>query len=343
MSLNRERLVELCLLPGVSGREDAVRDYIRSAVAPTGYPCREDNLGNLLVEVKGAKTPDKKIVLSAHMDEVGFIITGIDEDGTLRFTNVGGIMPAVASGRAVFVGDGAVPGVIGAKPIHLLGADEKEKYTPLEDMRIDIGAADKAQAEKLAAPGDRVVFWSVCREMGEGAFCVKAIDDRAGCALLLELILGETLPHDCTFIFTTQEESGCVGARGAAFQVAADIAIAVEGTTAGDMTDTPDHKKVCRMGGGPVVSYMDKGTVYDAALYRQAVEEAQAAGIPWQTKELVAGGNESRSYQQTGAGSRVLAVSMPVRYLHSATSVASWQDAENTLALLRRLVGRCWE
>lgn len=338
-----ERLIELCLLPGISGREDAVRAYIAGALAARGITGRVDNLGNLIVEAKGEKTPEKKLVLSAHMDEVGFVVTGIDEDGTLRFANVGGVMPAVASGRAVCVGDLQLPGVIGAKPIHLLKNDEKETYTPLEDMRIDIGAADKEEAQKLAAPGDMVTFWSIYRELGEDAFCVKAIDDRAGCALLLELLLGETLPYDCTFVFTTQEESGCVGARAAAFSVGADIAIAVEGTTAGDMTDTPAHKKVCKMGGGPVISYMDKGAIYDAALYRQAVAETTAAGLPWQTKELVAGGNESRSYQQTGAGSRVLAVSMPVRYLHSATSVANWRDVENTLSLLRRLIGRCWE
>lgn len=331
-------LKALTALRGISGQEDAVRDYLKTAVAGHCESATTDALGNLLVAVKGKNRPAKKLVLSAHMDEVGFIITHIEDDGTLRFTNVGGILPAVACGRPVQVGEKDIPGVIGAKPIHLLSGEEKEKYTPIEDLRIDIGTANKAEAETLVSPGDMATFWSPYRELGGNRFSVKAIDDRGGCAMLLELIVGEQLPYDCTFVFTTQEESGCTGARGAAFSAAADIAIAVEGTTAGDLPDVTGGKRVCAVGRGPVISFMDKGTIYDHTLYRTAVAVATKATLPWQTKELVAGGNESRSFQQAGAGCRVLAVSVPVRYLHSATSVADWDDIENTLSLLRLLV-----
>ncbi|MEG2074110.1 MAG: M42 family peptidase, partial [Angelakisella sp.] len=255
----------------------------------------------------------------------------------LCFCNVGGIMPAVTGARPVLLGDDELNGVIGMKPIHLLESDEKEKYTPIKDMRIDIGTSSKEESAKLVAPGDMVTFGGEYRDMGGECFCTKAIDDRAGCAMLLELIRGE-LPYDCTFVFTTQEESGCVGARAAAFTVAADIAIAVEGTTASDLPDVTGSKRVCAVGGGPVISHMDKGTIYDHKLYREAIKTAEAHGIPWQTKEGIYGGNESRSYQQTGAGSRVLAVSVPVRYIHSATSVACRKDIAEMQKLLLALL-----
>lgn len=334
----RNTLQELTALRGISGREEAVRTYILQAVEGRCQSCVVDNLGNVLVTVQGAARPAKKLVFSAHMDEVGFVITRIEEDGSLRFAAVGGVMPAVALARPVEVGADALPGVIGAKPIHHLTAEEKEKYPPLDDMRIDIGAKDRADAEKLVKPGDMATFWSPYRPMGDDRFCVRAIDDRAGCALMLELILGPELAYDCTFAFTVQEENGCIGSKAAAFALAPDIAIVAEGTTASDIPDVSGAKRVCTVGKGPVVSHMDGGTLYDMELCGRAGKLAEANDIPWQTKELVAGGNDSRSYLQTGAGSRVMAVSIPVRYIHSATSVASWQDIENAEKLLRLLV-----
>lgn len=334
----KESVKELTALRGISGQEDAVRAYLEAAVAGYCESVATDPLGNLIVTKKGKSAPAVKLVLSAHMDEVGFVVTRIEEDGMLSFTNVGGVMPAVAGARPVLVGDNALPGVIGMKPKHLLEKGEDEKYTPIKDMRIDLGTTSREETAKLTAPGDMITFAGEYREMGGDCFCVKAIDDRAGCAMLLELIRGE-LPVDCTFVFTTQEESGCTGARTAAFTVAADIAIAVEGTTASDLPDVKGSKRVCAVGGGPVISHMDRGTIYDHTLYRRAIETAEANGIPWQTKEGIYGGNESRSYQQAGAGSRVLAVSVPVRYIHSATSVACWGDILRQQQLLLALIG----
>lgn len=332
---------DLTALRGISGQEDAVRDYLQRAVAGYCDSAVTDPLGNLIVTKKGKAAPAVKLVLSAHMDEVGFVVTRIEEDGMLCFTNVGGVMPAVAGARPVLVGDGALPGVVGMKPKHLLEKGEEEKYTPIKDMRVDIGTSTKEQSEKLVTPGDMITFAGEYRDMGGNCFCVKAIDDRAGCALLLELIRGE-LPYDCTFVFSVQEESGCTGAKTAAFTVAADIAIAVEGTTASDLPDIKGSKRVCGLGSGPVLSHMDRGTIYDHTLYRRAIKIAEEKGIPWQTKEGIYGGNESRSYQQAGAGSKVLAVSAPVRYIHSATSVACWEDIDNQYKLLLALIeGLC--
>lgn len=335
----QQLLRELTELRGVSGCEDAVRAYILSKVGGHCKSCTVDRMGNVIVEVEGKSRATEKLLLSAHMDEVGFTVTHIEDDGTLCFTCVGGIMPAVSLARPVEVGDNALPGVIGVKPIHLMEKDEQEKYPKLDELRIDIGATDKESAEKLVSLGDVVTFYSPYREMGNGCFCVRAIDDRGGCALMLALILGEQLPYDCSFAFTVQEENGCIGSKGAAFAVQPDIALVVEGTTASDIPGAEGAKKVCCVGKGPVISHMDAGTVYDHRLFRRAAAIAEENGIKWQTKEMIAGGNDSRSYQKTAGGSRVMAVSIPVRYIHSATSVASWSDIEETLRLLRLLIG----
>ncbi|MEG2088157.1 MAG: M42 family peptidase [Angelakisella sp.] len=332
----KTRMQELTALRGISGREDAVRAYILDTIQGHCQSYAVDALGSVIVRLKGKQRGGAApLVFAAHMDEVGFMVTAIDKDGTLHFTNVGGIMPAVASARAVVVGLKGIPGVIGAKPIHMLTAEEKEKYTPLEDMRIDIGASTKEEAEALVSVGEPVTFWSEYREMGGDNFCVKAIDDRGGCAMLLELICGEPLAHDCIVAFTVQEENGSIGARPAAFATAPGIAIVVEGTTAGDTPAVTGAKRVCELGHGPVISHRDGGAIYDYELYRRAGKLAEANNIPWQTKMIVAGGNDSGSFQRTAGGCRIMAVSMPVRYLHSATSVANWQDIENTVKLLR--------
>ncbi len=333
-----DNLRTLTQLRGVSGMEDAVRDAILRMIDGHCHSWRVDPTGNLIVEKKGAAPAVQKLLLSAHMDEVGLLVTHVQEDGFLRFAPVGGIMPAVAAGRPVLVGERALPGTIGVKPVHLLDSDEKEKYAKLDDMLVDIGASSREEALSLAAPGDQITFVGEYREMGDGCIASKAIDDRGGCALLVELIRSD-LPCDCTFAFTCQEETGCLGGGTAAFGTAPDIGIAVEGTTAGDIPSAPAHKKVCALRKGPVLSYKDRGTTYSRALYQAAIAAAEGAGIPWQTKEGVFGGNESRSVQASREGVRVLAVSLPVRYIHSAHSLAAKQDMEDAYRLLKELIG----
>ena len=333
-----DNLRTLTQLRGVSGMEDQVRDAILKMIDGHCSSWRVDATGNLIVEKKGASSAARKLFFSAHMDEVGFVVTHIQEDGLLRFAPVGGVLPAVAAGRPVLVGERALPGTIGVKPIHLLSDEERDKYAPLDDMLIDIGASSREKAMALVAPGEQVTFVGEYREMGDGCIASKAIDDRAGCALLVEMIRSQ-LPCDCTFAFTCQEESGCLGGGTAAFGVAPDIGIAVEGTTAGDIPSAPDHKKACFLRKGPVLSYRDRGTAYDHHLYEKAAAAAQRAGIPWQTKEGIFGGNESRSVQAAGPGVKVLALSVPVRYIHSAHSMAARQDLEDAFHLLMELTG----
>lgn len=231
----------LCALRGPSGREAAVREYLIEQIK--GHAEYEvDPLGNLLVRKKGKKPAKKVLQLSAHMDEVGFIITNIDEKGFLSFAPVGGIQPEVTGGRMVLVGDDAIPGMVGCKPVHL--CDDKERSDPgkISNMKIDIGAKDKAEAEKLVSLGDMVTFTGPVVHYGEGRVAGRALDDRAGCAMLLAMIR-EELPCDCCFSFTVQEEVGCFGGKTAAYTLRPDIAIAVETTTAGDLAGVPGGEK----------------------------------------------------------------------------------------------------
>ena len=265
-------------------------------------------------------------------------MTGIDEKGFLSFAPVGGVQPEVTGGRMVLVGDDGIPGMVGCKPVHL--CDEKERCDPgkLSAMKIDIGAKDKADAEKRVAPGDMVTFTGPVLHYGEGRVAGRALDDRAGCAMLLAMIR-EELPCDCCFSFTVQEEVGCFGGKTAAYALRPDIAVAVETTTAGDLAGVPEERKVCRLGQGPVVSFMDRGTIYTYDLYKKVRALADENGIPNQTKEGVFGGNESRSLMTAAGGCEVMAISIPSRYLHSPACVADEKDIENTLELLRLLPG----
>lgn len=330
-----ELIERLSLLKGVSGDETAVAEYIKKEI--DGYcEYHSDHVGNLLVFKQGAKRPLKKVMLAAHMDEVGFIITHIDENGLLKFTTVGGIDSRVIIGKSVLVGNQGIYGVIGARPVHLIEAAEKDKVIETDDLYIDIGAKDKAEAQQYVNVGDRAVYDSDFVRFGDGMIKARALDDRAGCAILIDMIQNK-LEYDTWFAFTVQEEIGTVGAKTAAFSIAPDCAIVVESTTAGDVGGVPDAKKVCSVGKGPVVGFMDRGTIYDRELYQLAMDIGKRNSIPVQTKEGVYGGNDSRSIQCSRAGVRCIAVSMPCRYLHSPSCVLKIEDIENTRALVARM------
>ena len=250
-----QTLFELCAISGTAGDEGRVREYIRAKAQPFADSIRSDALGNLIVFKKGKKSTGNKLLLAAHMDEVGFIVTHVTEEGYLKFDFVGGVDRRVALGKTVVVGDRNIPGVIGLKAIHLVSADERKKAPKTESMYIDIGAKDKESALKLVRPGTYGCFVGSPELFGNGFLKAKAIDDRLGCAIMLEL-LKEELPMDVTFAFTTQEEVGTRGAFGAAFSVSPEIALVLETTTAADLPGIEDHRKVCAPGKGPVISFI---------------------------------------------------------------------------------------
>ena len=329
-----ENLKALCALDGVSGDEDRVRDFIRRQAEPWAETVRTDALGNLIVYKRGRKPAGNKLLLCAHMDEVGLIVTRATEDGFLRFDFVGGVDRRVALGKPVVLGPDKIPGVIGMKAIHMLSAEERKKVPKTEALYLDIGAADKEEALSKVPLGTYGAFVGEPEELGDGLLKAKAIDDRVGCAILLEL-LKEDLPLDVTFAFTAQEEVGTRGAFGAAFSVTPEVALVLETTTAADLPGVEGARRVCAPGRGPVISYMDGGTIYDRSLFETLRRLAEERQIPWQVKEYIAGGNDARTIQRSKAGVRVAALSAAVRYLHAPASVGSLSDFEDMLKLTR--------
>ncbi|MBZ4669730.1 MAG: pepA [Oscillospiraceae bacterium] len=328
-------LEELCLLNGISGDEREVRDFIISQIK--GFcDYSVDALGNLIAHKKGKKTASKKLMLCAHMDEVGFIVTSIKSDGSIKFAPVGGVDSAVCLGREVFIGKNKLPGVIGGKAVHNLSDDEKKKFPEISSLYIDIGASSKEEAEKFVALGDSICFKSDFISFGSGMLKGKAIDDRAGCAMLIELIK-EEWEYDTFFVFTVQEEIGTRGAKTASNIVKPDFAIVLETTTASDIPGAEDEKRVCELGKGAVVSYMDRSTIYDKELYKLAFEIAREKNIPVQTKTMVAGGNDSGAIHVSGSGVRTVAISVPCRYLHSPSCVVKESDILACKELARNL------
>lgn len=336
----KELLKELCLADGVSGDETAVRELIISKI---GDSCEYsvDPLGNLICFRKGKKIPDKKVMICAHMDEVGFIVTYINSDGTLCFDEVGGVNTSVALGRQVRVGIERISGVIGSTAVHNLSAEQREKQPKYDGMYVDIGASSREEAEKYVSLGDCIYFDSEFTEMG-GEIKSKAIDDRAGCAMMIRLIQ-EQLEYDTYFVFNVQEEIGLRGAGSSAFTVSPDIAIVLEATTASDIDGVSGAKKVCCLGGGPVVSFMDRRTMYDKGLYSLAFDTAAELGIPCQTKTAIAGGNDAGAIHVSGRGVRTIAVSVPCRYLHSASCVINVEDLDSSYKLVKALAQRIHE
>lgn len=334
-----EKLRELCLLNGSSGDESRVRDYIISHIAADEYSV--DNLGNLIVFKKGRKRSAKKIMFAAHMDEVGFMITDITGDGFLRFGAVGGIDPRVVIGRGVTLESGA-NGVVGTKAVHQQSSEERKKAPDFDELYIDIGAKDREEAERCAARGMYAYFDSDFFCFGDGFVKGKAIDDRAGCMVMMDMINSEP-EYDAWYVFTTQEEIGTRGAKAASSSVKPDIAFVLETTTACDIAGVGGDKKVCELGKGCVVSYMDRGTVYDRELYRLAFAKAEENGIPVQTKTLIAGGNDSGAIHVSAGGIRTCALSVPTRYLHSPSCTAKLSDIEAVGKLARIMLSAAAE
>lgn len=344
MNERYELLKKLCTCSGISGDEKNVRDIIISEIKDYADSIKTDNLGNLIVFKKGLKTPAKKLMISAHMDEVGFMVTYITENGFIKFDQVGGIDRRVVFGKRVTLGENHIDGVVGVKPIHLCSDEERETIPKYSDMYIDIGAESREEAEKYVNIGDSVCFYSPF-EINENAedmgttLKAKAIDDRAGCFIMIELIKS-TLEYDCTFTFVVQEEVGLRGAKAAAYTVDPDFAIVLESTTASDIHGCEDSKAVCHVGKGVVVSFMDRSTIYDREMFKEAFYAARDIGVEAQVKSAVAGGNDSGAIHTSRGGVRTLALSLPCRYIHSGLSLVSLRDMEASLKLTKELISR---
>ena len=331
-------LEELCGLYGISGDEGDIRSYILSHL-DASCSAHTDNLGNIIVEKKGKKSSERKLMLAAHMDEVGMIVTSVRSDGTLSFATVGGVDTSVIAGRNVKVGKNRLNGVVGSTAVHNLSSSERKKMPEVSSLYIDIGALDKKDALQYVAPGDSVMFDSDFHLLGDGFCASRAIDDRAGCAILLDIAMSPQ-EYDMTLAFTVQEEVGLRGARTAAYGINPDCAIVFETTTAADIPGVEGGNRVCILGNGPAVVFMDRSTIYDKELYAMAHDIANKQNIAVQTKTMIAGGNDSGAIHITRGGVKTLAISAPCRYLHSGSVVMKYKDLELCADLGIRLAER---
>ncbi len=322
-------LKKLCTESGISGLEDNIKDIIKKEIE--GFcEISEDRFGNLIAKTDGLKR-EKRVCYFAHTDEVGFLISDYDEQGFARFVPVGGIDAAVLPGKVV-VG-GKRKGVIGVCPVHLLSDNDKQTVLKSTDLFIDFGFESKKEAEKSLPVGSAVCFEPVYFEQGNEIFA-KALDDRIGVRIMIEMIKSKPT-YETYFAFTSCEETGTQGGETAAYGVRPDIGVILECTTSAETPDEKGGKAVTLLGGGAVISYRDNGTMYDTEFYKKATAFADEKNIKWQTKTLIAGGNDAAAVQRTAFGTSVAAFSVPARNLHSAITVANKNDYISVLKLAK--------
>ena len=330
-------LSEITALRGPSGWEDEARNAIRNE-AKAILEGREgriygDTMGNLYVYRKGMDANKPHVMLAAHMDEVGFIVRFADEDGQLRIDCVGGVDARCVVSKRVIVGERAVPGVIGIKAIHLMSEADRKKAPDYDNIFIDIGAKSKEEAERLCPPGSYVTFESEYREFGDGFVKAKALDDRAGCMILLDVLANSEYAGDITCVFTVQEEVGLRGAKIVARKVKPDKAIILDTTTANDMGMVDSHKQVTRCGDGPALTFMDRRAIIPEKMRNLALDAAKKRGIPVQLKRGNSGGTDAGEIHLTGEGVESLVIVIPCRYCHSGVCVCKMDDIENAKKL----------
>ena len=332
-------LKELSQAIGVSGDEGAVRAIIRDAIADHVSDIQTDSIGNLAAFKRGTGERSLRVMLDAHMDEVGFMVMGYDNDGMIRFSNVGGIDPRILPGARLKVGKNALDGVVLSTPIH---HSQDQNAIAIKDLRIDIGATNKANAESLVSIGERIAFASEYAELSETVVRGKAFDNRVGCSLLIDILRAGQYPVDVVVSFSVQEEVGLRGARVAARRLAPDVAIALEGTTAHDVPlgdADPDNllkpNTVCRLGGGPVLTVIDASMIAHPRLLAFMRQTATSAGIPYQLKTAPGGGTDAGAIHLSRSGVPSAVVSMPCRYIHSPHAYLSTVDYRHTLSLVQ--------
>ncbi len=334
-------LKTLCELPGISGREELVRKAVYAeCVERLGEEnVTIDRMGNVIAHKAGRDASAPRVMLSAHMDEVGLMVISATDDGLLRVRAIGGIDPRVLVSKRVKVGypggdEEPLNGVIGAMAIHQQTAEDRKNVLPIDQLYVDIGAKDKDEALAKAPAGTPISFATEFALFGEDKALAKALDDRVGCYNLLRLLdcdaRGET-----DFVFTCQEEVGCRGATGAAFRLRPDVALALEGTTANDAGDMPQTQRVCRVGEGVAISFMDNASIANPELFQTMLSVAEEAGVKHQVKMSVSGGNESGAMQRAASGARTCVLSVPCRYIHSPSTVCSLGDVEAQYRLAR--------
>jgi tetrahedral aminopeptidase len=329
MNLLLQQLTEAV---GVAGDEKEIRLLIRDLIVEHVAEWRVDAMGNLIARKPGTGAVSWRIMVDAHMDEVGLMVTDIDSNGTLRFEGVGGFDDRSLLGKVVQVGPKKLKGVIGARPIHLLKGNQRDTVVKRDAMRIDIGAKNKEDADGKVKVGDRAAFLTAYEEIGATAVA-KAFDNRAGCAALIELLQGEPYPFDLYAAFTVQEEVGLRGAHVAAYSINPHLALILECTPAFDLPNERDVSPNVALGKGPSIYVMDAGTIQDPRLVSHITRTAGERSIPYQIRQPGGGGTNTASIQRAQGGIPAATIAVPGRYAHTPAMMISLEDYANVVKL----------
>lgn len=328
---------------GVSGNEDAVRDLILEAIRPHVDDIVVDTIGNVIARkapargTKGAPADAPRVMVAAHMDEVGLMVTGHTGEGGIKFRIVGGVDDRVLPGARVALGKDGLPGVIGLKAIHVTKGDDRSRVTPADAMVIDIGATSKGEAEGAAPLGAYGVFATQYRRLGQRVMG-KAFDDRAGCSVLVELLQKPAYPHEVYGVFTVQEEVGLRGAGVAAHRVNPTCAFVLEGTICDDLPKKKDESPTTQLGKGPALSILDRSVIVDRALLDQVVAAAEKHGIPYQFKQPGIGGTDAGAIHLVREGVPCVPVSVPCRYIHAPVAMLDTRDYRRAVQLMEAVL-----
>lgn len=322
----KDTLLKLLTIPGPSGFEGACADYIEGEVKPFVDETHRDVLGNLVCVKKGAPG-GKRILLTAHMDEIGFIVTAIEDSGFLRVAAIGGVSPALTQASHVVLSSGA-QGVLFLED----GADKPSLF-------IDIGASSKEEAEAKAQIGDWAVVRGVVSDMGS-RLAAPYMDDRSGCAVLMETLRRlEKTDNEIIAVFTTQEEVGLRGATTAGYAADPDLAVALDVTHAKDF---PSSRKsayvVSRLGQGAAIKIMDRGLIAHPDVVAALEQAARDAGVPWQREILLGGSTDGAAIHKSRGGVPTGVISIPCRYVHAPCEMVDLRDLEGAVRILLKLL-----
>ncbi|MEN3045470.1 MAG: M42 family peptidase [Candidatus Hydrothermales bacterium] len=323
-----EYLKELSELKGPSGREDEVKNYIKSKLNEKEIPYEEDFFGNIYVFKKGKVEINLNVSVMAHIDEVGFIVTGYTSDGYIKFRPIGGIDAEILPGTEVIFLNG-VKGVIISLPPHR----KKQTEYSFKNLLIDIGTYTAEEAKNKVELGEEGVFMTKFEEIGKGVYKGKSFDDRAGTALVLSLIIDEDLPFNTNFVFTVQEETGLLGARVSSFRKNFDLVFVIEGTFAFEPYH-PEEEYYPKLGHGPVITKMDRSLIVNEVLLNYVEKAAKKNNIKFQWKIPFTGSTDGGPVSLSNKGVKTLVMAIPCRYIHSKASLIFEEDYYNTKRLL---------
>ena len=334
--MNIKLLKKICEVPGTSGFEDKVRALVLDELKAINAKTEVDNMGNVTAIVKG-KDSSKKVMLAAHMDEIGFIVKHIDDQGFLRFHTLGGFDPKTLTSQRVIVhGKKDLIGVMGSKPIHVMSPEEKNKAARITDFFIDLGMSKK-EVEKYINVGDPITRERELIEMGECVNC-KSLDNRVSVFILLEVLKKLKKPaHDIYAVFTVQEEVGIRGANVAAQAIQPDFGFGIDTTIAFDVPGASPHEKITELGKGVAIKIMDASTICDSRMVKFMQKTADKHKIDWQSEILTAGGTDTAGIQRmTPGGSIAGAISIPTRHIHQVIEMTHKKDVQDAISLLKK-------